>query len=312
MSEIAELHQKLLEHKNQLREVVLALEATPDDPELLQIKGDLEQVVALTEELAGGVDVGLVPSESKWKTGDRCTAKWEKDNKYYAAIITDIAEDDFHITFLDYGNVAVVPETSIKPYSHLSKEELTQGTRIRAIWGEDGLFYDATVANELDETGKIGVRFPKFGKKKFLVSPQDCRAPIGKPAHNPNAPLPDELVIPEGLRLKPTDTEAQRRNKRARVKVLKQQFKKQKVEAEGTRKTNNWLSFVKSAKTTAIMRKKPSMFATTEEGTVGVIGSGRGMTENPSLIKHRFKEVDEEDQDDEGGEQGGAQGDDEA
>jgi len=314
MAEIAELHQKLVEHKNQLREVVLALEATPDDPELLQIKGDLEQVVALTEELAGGVDVGLLPTEGKWKAGDRCTAKWEKDGKYYAATITDIAEDDFHIMFLDYGNLAIVPETSIKPYTHLTKEELAVGSKIRAIWGEDGLFYDAHVTDELDENGKIAVRFPKWNKKKkFLVSPVDCRASIGRQATNINVPVPDEFTLPEGLRLKPSDTEAQRRNKRARVKVLKQQFKKQKVEAEGTRKTNNWLTFVKSAKTTAIMRKKPSMFATTEEGTVGVIGSGRGMTENPSLIKHRFKEVDEEDDDDQGGgEQGAEQGGDDA
>jgi len=297
MAEIAELQQKLLEHKNQLAEVVSALAETPDDPELLQIKGDLEQVVALTEELAGGVDVGLVPTEGKWKAGDRCTAKWDKDNKYYAATITDIVEDDYHIMFLDYGNTATVPETSIKPYSCLPKEQLTQGALIRAIWGEDGLFYDAVVANEIDETGKYAVRFPQFGKKKYMVSPQDCRPRIGKQAPNPDAPLPDDLVIPEHLKLKPSDTEAQRRNKRQRVKLLKQQFKKRKVEAEGNRKTNNWLSFVKSAKTTSIMRKKPSMFATTEEGTVGVIGSGRGMTENPSLAKHRFKEVDEDEDD---------------
>jgi survival-of-motor-neuron-related-splicing factor 30 len=301
MAEIAELQQKLLEHKNQLAEVVLALEQTPDDPELLQIKGDLEQVVALTEELAGGVDVSLLPSEGKWKTGDRCTAKWDKDNKYYAATITEIVEDDFHIMFLDYGNVAIVPETSIKPYSSLAKEQLTQGALIRAIWGEDGLFYDAVVANEIDETGKYGVRFPQFGKKKYLVNPQDCRARIGKQAPNPDAPLPDDLVIPENLRLKPSDTEAQRRNKRQRVKLLKQQFKKRKVEAEGNRKTNNWLSFMKSSKPNSMMRKKPSMFATTEEGTVGVIGSGRGMTNNPTLAKHRFTEVDEDEDGQEGG-----------
>jgi len=39
------------------------------------------------------------------------------------------------------------------------------------------------------------------------------------------------------------------------------------------------------------------MFATSEEGTVGVIGSGRGMTENPSLAKHRFVEPEEDDPD---------------
>lgn len=31
-----------------------------------------------------------------------------------------------------------------------------------------------------------------------------------------------------------------------------------------------------------------SIFATTEHGTVGVIGSGQGMTRNPDLIKHRY------------------------
>jgi len=300
MSEIADLQHKLLDHKNQLAEVIKLLAQSPGDIELLQIKADLEKVVALTEELAEGVDVAALTSEAKWKTGDRCTAKWDKDSKYYAAVINQIAEDDYHIMFLDYGNLAIVPESAIKPYSCLSKDQLGQGALIRAIWGEDGLFYDAIVSHEADELGKYSVRFPQFGKKKFLVNATDCRPRIGKQAPNPDAPLPDELVIPDHLRLKQTDTDAQRRNKRQRVKLLKQQFKKRKVEQEGSRKTANWLNFVNKAKSTNIMSKRPSMFATTEEGTVGVIGSGRGMTENPSLAKHWFRDVDEDDGDDGG------------
>jgi len=298
MAEIADLQQKLLEHKNQLAEVVKLLALSPDDPELLQIKADLEQVVALTEELAGGVDVSaLADRGTQWKVGDRCTAKWDKDGKYYAATINQIVEDDYHIMFLDYGNQVTVPETAIKPYSCLSKDQLTQGALIRAIWGEDGLFYDAIVSHEAEEGGKFTVRFPQFGKKKFLVSIYDTRPRIGKNAPNPDAALPDEWNIPEHLKMKSGDTDAQRRNKRQRVKMLKQQFKKRKVEQEGSRKTANWQGFLKSAKTTSIFPKKSSMFATSEEGTVGVIGSGRGMTENPSLAKHRFVEPEEDDPD---------------
>jgi hypothetical protein len=46
------------------------------------------------------------------------------------------------------------------------------------------------------------------------------------------------------------------------------------------------LSFQKGNKT-SYGKKKSSMFATNEFGTVGVVGSGKAMTTNPDLIRNK-------------------------
>lgn len=288
MADVADLMQRLQEHRDQLAQIDQLLQLTPGDEELIKIKGDLEQVVALTLELS---------SSSKWKVGDRCTAKWE-DGKFYAATITEVKEDDYSVQFLDYGDKATVPESSLESYVPLPVDQLIKGAMVRAISEEDGLFHDAFIVSD-DGNDRFIVRFPKFGKKKFSVGAYDVTPRLGKKkaSVNADAPLPETVEIPEALRLKATDTEAQRRSKRARVKVMKQQHKKRKLEQEGARKQNNWLAFQKSAKT-GYGKKKKSMFATSSKGVVGVIGSGKGMTDNPDLIRNKYTEWEDDNEED--------------
>lgn len=296
MADIADLTQRLQDHQDQLGQIEELLRQAPDDAELLKIKSDLEQVIALTEELGGGALAGkdnVGGGSSKWKVGDRCTSKWE-DGKYYSAVISEMAEDDIHIMYLDYGNKATVPESTLKAYVPLPTDQLVKGAMVRAIWADDGHFYDGIIVSD-EGNDRFMIRFPRFGKKKYEVGAYDVTPRIGNKtaAVAADAPLPETLEIPDSLRLKPTDTEAQRRSKRARVKALKQGHKKRKIEQEGARKQNNWLAFQKSAKT-GFGRKKRSMFATDENGTVGVIGSGKGMSKNPELIRNKYEEYDDE------------------
>jgi len=294
MADISDLAARLQDHKDQLAQIDQLLAAAPGDEELLKIKEDLEQVVALTEELTGGGggaggDAAQGGGAGKWKVGDRCTAKWE-DNKYYSAIITDVQEDDYSIRFLDYGNTGTCTEASLKTYVPLALDQLVAGAQVRAIWAEDGLFYDAHIVNDLGND-RYELRFPKFGKKKFIVGAYDMNPRFGKKTASVNTkePVPEDFTIPENLRCKPTDTDAQRRSKRARVKKLKFSHKKSKIEQEGSRKQNNWLAFQKTAKT-SFGKKRKSMFATDATGTVGVIGSGKGMTSNPDLIRNKYND----------------------
>jgi hypothetical protein len=48
---------------------------------------------------------------------------------------------------------------------------------------------------------------------------------------------------------------------------------------------------------TGFGKKKKSMFATSSTGTVGVIGSGQGMTKNPDLVRQKYDDDFEEDED---------------
>lgn len=112
-------------YKYQLEQVELALKAKPDDPELLKLKTDLEEVIKLTADLLG-YDPSILDSSEpttsasyneaaysatssqsntqggasstarsgiRWKTGDRCLAPWNEDGKYYECTIDDVLDD---------------------------------------------------------------------------------------------------------------------------------------------------------------------------------------------------------------------------
>jgi len=275
----------------QLTQIEQLLAVTPDDPELLKLKSDLEQIVALTHDLAQGDTIpdepAAVADDSKWQVEDRCMALWE-DGKYYAATIKEIRDDDYHVNFLDYRSKAVAPESSLKPYQPAATDQLETGALIRAISDEDGMFYDAVVVDKASASGFYIIRFPRFGRGTHEVSSYNIMMRSGKKV-NPNEPLPEKPVIPESLWAKPTDTEETLAQKKRRIKRIKQQHKKRKLEEEGQRKQNSWQSFQKKSKT-GFGKKKSSIFATTEEGTVGVIGSGKGMTKNPDRRQHQYNE----------------------
>lgn len=321
-ADIHTLQLKLQEHIEQLAHVQALLEQNPHDEELAKLKEDLEQVVKLTEDLtevkqteleeaakAEGLDVAtfaqqlighsLYPPEEKWKVGDRCMALWE-DRKYWLARIDEINGDEYNVTYLDYGNQSTVPESSLKPFEPVHKEALKAGQLVKAMFAEDKLFYDAIILGKADAPGYYLVRFNKFSKKKYEVSSYDLTLRAGKKVPNPNEPLPDRPIIPDNIKVKPTDSDAVKNNKFRKIKRIKNQHRKRKLEEAGQRKQANWLSFIKTAKT-GYGKKKKSIFSSIDsadplldqvEGRIGVIAGGGKMTQNPNKRKHRFKDLE--------------------
>ncbi|XP_050531994.1 survival of motor neuron-related-splicing factor 30 isoform X1 [Daktulosphaira vitifoliae] len=101
---------ELINYKLQLQQVEAALTNSPDDPELLKLKTDLEEVIELTTELVktqvqpkkeivqskkeSSYQPDILPSVSKtkdeWKSGDRCLAQLADDGKFYEGTIETI------------------------------------------------------------------------------------------------------------------------------------------------------------------------------------------------------------------------------
>jgi len=140
-------------YKYQLEQVELALKANSDDPELLKLKQDLEEVIQITAELLG-CDPSILnadeaaasstnyneiapsnyPSSSqpnntatssatrtaiKWKTGDRCLAPWNEDGKYYECTIDDVLDDGTCTIIFDgfeSAPLTVVRVSKLKPF----------------------------------------------------------------------------------------------------------------------------------------------------------------------------------------------------
>lgn len=115
----------LQNYELQLQQVEAALTTSPDDPELLKLKKDLEEVIELTTELIKSqlpddvkkddidlksadltaVDPTLFPSEKvkkDWRTGNRCLAFWLEDGQYHEATIDSIDKDEVSVLFDDH------------------------------------------------------------------------------------------------------------------------------------------------------------------------------------------------------------------
>lgn len=134
-------------YKYQLEQVELALKTKPDDPELLKLKKDLEEVIQITAELLG-CDPSILNSDEtatssnyssssqsnntassssttttrgaiKWKTGDRCLAPWNEDGKYYECTIDDVLDDGTCTVVFDgfeSASLCVVRASKLKPF----------------------------------------------------------------------------------------------------------------------------------------------------------------------------------------------------
>jgi len=102
--------------------------------------------------------------------------------------------------------------------------------------------------------------------------------------------LSDELLIPESLKYKPSDSEAQKLKKRKQIKRLKSTFRTKKREEEGLKRQKNWQTFLKGHRKKQKTKSKDSIFASPDEvdGRVGVTNSGRTMTKYPEPSKHLF------------------------
>lgn len=100
-----DLAANLRNYEIQLQQVVAALESDANNEELLKLKNDLEEVVALTKELmgpipsqssssSGSANVSSSQSSSySFRAGDKVLAPWSVDGLYYEARIDDVTSD---------------------------------------------------------------------------------------------------------------------------------------------------------------------------------------------------------------------------
>lgn len=114
-----DLGQSLQTYRVQLEQVEAALTSDPSNAELLKLKSDLEEVIALTKNLIdtqastttnnAGLSSGKSSSEPapvrQWKVGDECLAMWSEDSQWYDAVIDAITDDGLvAVSFEGYGN----------------------------------------------------------------------------------------------------------------------------------------------------------------------------------------------------------------
>eukprot|EP01123_Difflugia_compressa_P014993 TRINITY_DN8201_c0_g1_i1.p1 TRINITY_DN8201_c0_g1~~TRINITY_DN8201_c0_g1_i1.p1 ORF type:complete len:274 (-),score=61.55 TRINITY_DN8201_c0_g1_i1:254-1075(-) len=185
-------------------------------------------------------------------------------------------------------------EAQAPRYENIQEIAATRGIYIgmqcEALWS-DGKWYKA-VLNNMTVQG-FGVTFTEYNTNE-IVPPDSVRhrkkldvvvLESGQSQKSKETPsivvnTKGELIVPNSLKILPTDSETVRKNKKKRLKRLKSSYRLQKAEEERNTRKQSWQSFQSQGKTKRA-RKGPSIFQSPDSvsGKVGVTGSGKGMTE---------------------------------
>lgn len=112
-----ELQNNLDLYKLQLQQVEAALTADASE-ELLKLKQDLVEVIALTTELINAQrenDPEVRMRKGIWRIGDKCMAPWSNDGQYYDCTIESFGEgNEVSVRFDAYGNSDVTTMDKLK------------------------------------------------------------------------------------------------------------------------------------------------------------------------------------------------------
>ncbi|KAL0927809.1 hypothetical protein M5K25_002020 [Dendrobium thyrsiflorum] len=282
---IEELASNLSTYKEQLNEVKKLLADDPGNLEYVDMEKELIEVIALTEELLvttkqveysrsdTELDAYASPSQGSSQLKLRSSGRSEQNTE-------------------EYHKFAV-------------------GTKVQAVWSEDGEWYDATI--EAFTPNGYFVAYDGWGNKEE-VDPYNVR-PIEEV--QVNALLEAELqaeatkqaikrkiaqaavmdfqrrTIPQKLRIEPTDPEDVKAAKRKKIHAFKSKARVEQLEVVQNKRQNAWQQFQSAkGKTKKIGffsgRKRESIFKSPEDptGKVGVTGSGKGLTEFQKREKH--------------------------
>ncbi|KAL2339326.1 hypothetical protein Fmac_013772 [Flemingia macrophylla] len=280
---IEELTSNLSLYKDQLKQVRELLNDDPANSEYVDMERELCEVIALTEELLA-------------------TAKQNEISASAAAPDAAAAASPTLSTHKD--NRAL--DSS---YDH--QEKFPVGTKVQAVWSEDGEWYDATV--EAYTPNGYYVSYDNWGNKEE-VDPANIR-PIQegtvdtlleaeRVAEATKQAIKRKIAqaasidfqsrsLPAKLRIEADDPEDVKASKRKKIHAFKSKMRMEQLEVTQNKRQNAWQQFQSTkGKTKKIGffsgRKRESIFKSPDDpqGKVGVTGSGKGLTEFQKREKH--------------------------
>ncbi|OAY75799.1 survival of motor neuron-related-splicing factor 30 isoform X1 [Ananas comosus] len=272
---IDELASNLSTYKDQLREIKKLLADEPGNAEYADMEKELEEVIALTEELLA-------------------TAKQ--------------AEATQHDSDVRFDGTS---ESKLESNEHSLSHKFSVGTKVQAVWSEDGEWYDATIES-LTPNGYY-VYYDEWGNKEE-VDPDNVR-PIQegvvdaleeaeKEAEATRQAIKRKIAqaavtdfqmrsLPAKLRIEPNDPDDLKAAKRKKIHAFKSKLRFEQLEVVQNKRQNAWQQFQTTkgkAKKVGFFsgRKRESIFKSPDDpkGKVGVTGSGKGLTEFQRREKH--------------------------
>lgn len=275
-----ELTSNLATYKEQLDEVKKLLVDDPGNIEYADMEKELIEVIALTEEL-------LVTTKQT-----------------------------------DYSRSATELDAYVSPSQRFSQSKESSGptgdfhkfavgTRVQAVWSEDGEFYDAIIEaltpngyfvfydgwGNREEVDPDNVRQIEEGDVNALLEAEK-QAEATKQAIKrkiAQAAVTDfqHRIIPPKLRIDPTDPDDVKAAKKKKIHAFKSKARFEQLEVVQNKRQNAWQQFQSTKGKTKKVgflsgRQRSSIFKSPDDptGKVGVTGSGKGLTEFQKREKH--------------------------
>ncbi|XP_042395887.1 survival of motor neuron-related-splicing factor 30-like isoform X3 [Zingiber officinale] len=183
------------------------------------------------------------------------------------------------------------------------------GTKVQAVWSEDGEWYDATIESitpngyfvsyevwgNTEEVDFANVR-PVEEVNALLEAEREAEATRQAIKRKiAQAAITDfqARTLPAKLRIDPNDPDDVKAAKRKKIHSFKSKVRSEQLEVAQNKRQNAWQQFQSAkGKTKKIGffsgRKRESIFKSPDDpnGKVGVIGSGKGLTEFQKREKH--------------------------
>ncbi|OVA19135.1 Tudor domain [Macleaya cordata] len=282
---IDELASNLSTYKEQLQQVRKLLVDDPGNSEYADMEKELEEVIALTEELLA-------------------TAKQSEHPGLDSGTNADVSP-----SLHQSEGTSEYTQTS----NHMSEsfEKFPVGTKVQAVWSEDGEWYDATI-EALTPNGYY-VAFDGWGNREE-VDPDNVR-PIQEGVVNALLEAEKEAEatkqaikrkiaqaavvdfqsrsLPAKLRIEPDDPEDVKAAKKKKIHAFKSKVRFEQLEVTQNKRQNAWQQFQTAKGQSKKIgffsgRKRESIFKSPDDpkGKVGVTGSGKGLTDFQKREKH--------------------------
>ncbi|CAF1919894.1 BnaC02g34700D [Brassica napus] len=269
---IKELASNLTTYKEQLQQVNKQLRIRKDDPrnsEYADMEKEHKEVIALTDEIS------LSDAGATADSPDLLEGAWRQ---------MESRNDPIH------------------------EGKFPIGTKVQAVFSEDGEWYEATV--EAHTLNGFYVSYNEWGNKEE-VDPDNVRAiennalleaerlaeatknALKRKIEQAASSDYQSKTLPAKLKIDPNDPEDVKIAKRKKIHAFKSKARQEQLEVAQNKKQNAWQQFqTTKAKTKKVGfftgRKKESIFKSPEDpfGKVGVIGSGKGLTDFQKREKH--------------------------
>jgi len=269
------LQEKLADFNQSLAGVERALANQPNEPQLLKLKRDLEEVISLTNDLVtfkqsscalqcsstsgGGIDGGSYDSSAQqlgaYKTLVGRTCQSSHDGVLCYGEITQLKRDSklgerVVVELVGSKHVVEIPLKDIKIVVPPNPALCVPGAKAQAIYSQDGRWYDCVIESKTG--GGYKVKYAEYDNEEE-VREDRIRLKVNysedkngqqdgevKRRKVKETITPGGYRIPLHLQINSTDSEHLKQVKRKKIALLKKQQRQEQADVEAKTRASSW------------------------------------------------------------------------